>query len=112
MLANVDGNTVKLTVKNAYSKGAEEKDVVAAIGQELTDKHFRQSVTLECAMDSIPEDQQDDFAQKVVALGGRRGASIGAISVKAFVTPRAGFHADRPARVAPEYRAEQGASTK
>jgi hypothetical protein len=45
-------------------------------------------------IDNVPEDQQDDFAQKIVALAKAEG-HLGAVSMKAVIKPRAGFHEAR-----------------
>jgi hypothetical protein len=76
LLCVAGGRSIKLTCKNAYSKGlADEAPLVAAIGQELTTMYFRQATVLKLELDKMPEDCQEKFATEVLALAAKLGVT-------------------------------------
>lgn len=95
LLVVAGGKTVKLTTKNAYTKQVnDEADLVAAIGQELTSKYFRQATVLKLDLDKMPEDKQESFATAVIDLANKMGVTAG-VSASQCIQPVPGFHEAR-----------------
>jgi hypothetical protein len=95
LLAIAGGKTIKLTTKNAYTKTVtDEALLVAAIGQELTSKFFRQATVLKLELDKMPEDKQESFATAVIELAQKMGVTDG-VSASQCIQPVPGFHEAR-----------------
>jgi hypothetical protein len=95
MLVTAAGTTIKLIVKNSYSKQCEdEAGIVQAIGQDKTSRYFRQATVLKLDLDKVPEDKQETFANRVLALASEMGVSD-AVSASQCIQPVAGFHEAR-----------------
>jgi hypothetical protein len=89
------GRSIKLTVKEQYSKTVtDEAALVAAIGQELVDLHFRQATVLKLDLDKCPESKQEAFATGVLALAKALEVSD-AVTASQCIQPNAGFHEQR-----------------
>jgi hypothetical protein len=94
MLVTAGGRTIKLTVKNAYSKTVTVKQyplLVAAIGEELAKKHFHQVTVLKLELDKAPEDKAEAFANAVIKLAREMNVTQ-AVSASQCYQPVAGFH--------------------
>jgi hypothetical protein len=95
LLAVAGGRSIKLTTKNSYSKTVlDEAGLIAAIGQPLTGKYFRQATVLKLDLDKCPEDKQEAFATRVLALAQELGVTD-AVSATQCIQPVAGFHVAR-----------------
>jgi hypothetical protein len=95
MLVTAGGTTIKLIVKNSYSKQCDdESGIVQAIGQDKTSRYFRQATVLKLELDKVPEDKQEAFANRVLALASEMGVSD-AVSASQCIQPVAGFHEAR-----------------
>jgi len=95
LLVVAGGRSIKLTTKNAYSKGlSDEAPLVAAIGQELTSKYFRQATVLKLELDKVETDKQETFANGVLKLAEELGVTD-AVSATQCIQPVAGFHEAR-----------------
>ncbi len=95
LLCVVGGKSVKLTVKNSYTKTVtDEAGLLAAIGEELTAKHFKQATVLKIDFDKIPDDRKEEFASKILADAEAMGCSD-AVSASQCIQPVAGFHESR-----------------
>jgi hypothetical protein len=95
LLVALTTTTVKLIIKNAYSKKLTDWALlVAAVGKAKAEKFFRYSTTLEFAIDALPEDQQEACANAIIALATEKGW-LGAVKATQFIAPRAGFHEAR-----------------
>jgi hypothetical protein len=86
---------IKLTTKNAYSTQlSDDAPLIAAIGQELVSRWFRQATVLKLDLDKCPEEKQEDFATQVLALADKLGVTD-CVSAKQCIQPKAGFHEAR-----------------
>lgn len=95
ILVNAGGRTVKLITKNAYSNGlTDDEALIAAIGKEKVSEYFKQATVLKLDLDQCPEDRQEDFANRVLALAKELGAEA-AVSASQCIQPKAGFHEAR-----------------
>jgi hypothetical protein len=95
LLCVAGGRSIKLTCKNAYSKGlSDEAPLIAAIGQELTTKYFRQATVLKLELDKMPEDCQEKFATQVLELATKLGVTD-AVTATQCIQPKPGFHEAR-----------------
>lgn len=96
MLAQVDGMTVKLIVKEKYAEGFTDDEALAgAIGRANVEKYFHWRTKYGIDYDKIPEDKQEAFAQGVEELRAKLGVPSEAITAKQYLEPNAGFHAAR-----------------
>jgi hypothetical protein len=106
LLVVAGGKTIKLTTKDAYSKTVtDEKGIVAAIGQELTTKYFRQATVLKLDLDKMPEDKQESFATAVIELAQKMGVTDG-VSASQCIQPCPGFHEARTSILSVEQNAK------
>jgi hypothetical protein len=96
LLVIAGGRTVKLTCKNSYAKTCtDETQLVAAIGQELTDKWFKQATVLKLDLDKAPEDKQEKFATAVLKLATDMGLPEEVVTATQCIQPKPGFHEAR-----------------
>lgn len=111
MLVTAGNKTIKLICKNAYSKLlTDDRALITALSlagltleqaSELVSRHFRQATVLKLDLDKCPEDKQEDFANGVIALAQKLGASD-AVSASQCIQPKAGFHESRTSLLTPE----------
>jgi hypothetical protein len=102
LLVRVGTTTVKLTTKNAYSTKCDDDSMIrAAIGDELTDKYFRQATVLKLDLTKVPENVEEAFASRVIALAQELGVTD-AVTASQCIQPRAGFHEARTTVLSPE----------
>lgn len=105
ILVQAGGRTLKLIVKDAYSKGLDDDALlIAAIGEENVSRYFRQATVLKLELDKAAEDKQEEFATRVLALAQEMGC-MDAVSATQCIQPKAGFHEARTNILTPDQNA-------
>lgn len=85
---------VLIQCKRAYKKVADPAVIEKVIGPDLTARYFRQKTKVEIDFDAVPEDKQEQLAERLVALAQELGITD-ALSQASSFAPSVAFHSDR-----------------
>lgn len=91
---SLNGESLLLTFQSRYRAVPDETPIVDAIGQNLTDRFFYQSVDVKIDGDKIPADKINDLFVDLAAVMAKHGAAD-ALSHKAVIKPSPEFHTAR-----------------
>jgi hypothetical protein len=91
---SLNGDSILLSFQNRYRAVPDETPIVDAIGQNLTDRFFYQSVDVKIDGDKIPADKVNDLFADLAAVMAKHGAAD-ALSHKAVIKPSPEFHTAR-----------------
>lgn len=101
LITQVNGMTVKLITKKAYSqKLTSEQILLGAVGPEIASS-FHEATIIKLDLDKCPEDKQESFINGVVALAQTLGVTE-CVSAKQCIQPIPGFHEDRCRLLTPD----------
>jgi hypothetical protein len=89
-----NGQSLLLTCQNRYKALPDEAPIVAAIGEERTERLFYNSVDVKIDGDKIPADKINDLFAEVAAVFAKFGATD-ALSHRSVIKPTPEFHTAR-----------------